>query len=371
MSAPLSLPSTSSDEMGEPQAICSDEMGEPQVIQIASNSDICLEVCKMPEKTKFHLQVSSQTLCEASNRFNREFNSSWKESIERAEANSASGKTCVIQLFDDDVDALILLFHVLHHKIQAIPVKPTHSQLLELAVVAEKYFCVQPLFPWTVVWLQEYSEDLESAALRFEWICELLYFSYIVDVPDVFDKISKAILLKYPAYDFHEFPEHFLVRGNLLAEFKAKNAEMFLQIHEFVEKAIQEIQNGRCAGRAHFIVRIREALNRSLVWPLTIYSREFSISDICTQISEICICGTPLDSSLVRNCSCWNLGDPNPLHGERYCQIPQDVNGKLKRWLELNLRELFEDMDGVCLDCVKTSGESRMKRKCRLPHWEV
>ncbi|OJD25575.1 hypothetical protein ACJ73_03052 [Blastomyces percursus] len=146
-----SLPSTSCDGMGE-----------PQVMQIATNNDICLEIRNMPENTKVHLQVSSHVLCEASNRFNREFNSSWKESIERAEANSAPGKAiCVIQLFDDDADALILLFRVLHHKIETIPPECTPSQLLELVVVADKYCCVEPLFPWTGVWLQGHFDALE------------------------------------------------------------------------------------------------------------------------------------------------------------------------------------------------------------------
>ncbi|KLJ13602.1 hypothetical protein EMPG_11464 [Blastomyces silverae] len=358
-----------------------DEMGDSQVIQIATNGDICLEIRKMPGNTKLHLQVSSHTLCEASNRFDREFNSSWKESIERAEANSAPGeKACVIQLSDDDADALILLFHVLHHKIQAVPTKCTPAQLLDLAVVADKYCCEKPLFPWTSVWLQGYLEELERGGMTFAESCEILYFSYIMDLPGDFDKISKAILFKYPATAFNEFPEHFLIRGNIFgkeiditcaspAEFKARNVEMFLQIHECMENGFENIQKKRCASRAQFILRIRKALGRSGLWPLSIASQKFSVTETCDKLSEIRLCGAAVASALAKRCStCRDWGYSGASRRQGYCYYPSPVNEEFKSSLMLNLFRLREGMRGVCLDCVKTSGESGMKHKCRLPH---
>ncbi|EQL33072.1 hypothetical protein, variant [Blastomyces dermatitidis ATCC 26199] len=139
---PLSLPSTSGDGMEERTS------GHPDC---HTNSEICLEIRKMPENTKLYLQVSSDTLCEAPNRFDRANSTPLGRKVSNGLSRilAPGEKVCVIQLFDDDANALILLFRVLHHKIQAIPTKRTPSQLLDLAVVADKYCCEKPLFPFT------------------------------------------------------------------------------------------------------------------------------------------------------------------------------------------------------------------------------
>ncbi|EGE80530.2 hypothetical protein BDDG_03471 [Blastomyces dermatitidis ATCC 18188] len=149
-----------------------------------TNSEICLEIRKMPENTKLYLQVSSDTLCEAPNRFDRANSTPLGRKVSNGLSRilAPGEKVCVIQLFDDDANALILLFRVLHHKIQAIPTKRTPSQLLDLAVVADKYCCEKPLFPFTGVWLQGHLEALEGDGMTFEKSLEILYFSYIMDL---------------------------------------------------------------------------------------------------------------------------------------------------------------------------------------------
>ncbi|KKZ59854.1 hypothetical protein EMCG_05316 [[Emmonsia] crescens] len=356
MSAPLSPSSNGEREEATPS-------DNSQIVQIAVKGDIWFVVNKGPEKTKFRLQVSSDTLSEASEYFNRQFNSTWKESIGRNEANSGPGRTPFsISLYDDDVDALILLFNVLHHKIPAIPREPTTADLLQLAVVADKYRCESAVFPWTRVWLQGYLAKLELPGTVFEGDYELLYFTYILDLPQAFDKVSRYILFRYPADGLVGFSEHFLIRRNILAEFKTRNAEMFIQINECVQNAIDKIQRRPCTGKAQLILRIHRALRRCGLWPLSTASKQFGVTETCTRISNIRLSKPP--SSTGSSSDLY----PRFSHHRAYCYDSKVGHYEFKTSLMLELDRLTEGMRGVCLDCVKTNGESEKERKCRVPH---
>lgn len=146
------------------------------------------------------------------------------------------------------------------------------------------------------------------------------------------------------------------------AEFKTRNAEMFLQINGCVQNAIDKIQRRPCTGKAQLILRIHRALRRCGLWPLSTASKQFGVTETCTRISNIRLSKPP--SSTESSSDLY----PRFAHHRAYCYDSKVGHYEFKTSLILALNRLTEGMLGVCLDCVKTNGESAKERKCRVPH---
>ncbi|EEQ87937.2 uncharacterized protein BDCG_03057 [Blastomyces dermatitidis ER-3] len=282
----------------------------------------------MPENTKLYLQVSSDTLCEAPNRFDRANSTPLGRKVSNGLSRilAPGEKVCVIQLFDDDANALILLFRVLHHKIQAIPTKRTPSQLLDLAVVADKYCCEKPLFPFTGVWLQGHLEALEGDGMTFEKSLEILYFSYIMDLS------TRSMSGKKPSGTFRT--DDVPAEPSSSSEFAKHSAGLacgHLRSHH---------RNSASQRPAPNYLRFAYAEPQlPFPWQQGVRHAGFGATPgTCTYAAK------------------------------RYWDNPRPVNGDFKSSLWLELHQLTAGMCGVCLDCVTSSGESATKGKCRLPH---
>ena len=122
------------------------EQGTPKdgtldTIEIDAAGDLWLEM----DSRK--LLVSSKILSLASPVFNAMLNSKFREG-----QNATSGPR-TITLPDDDVDAMTVVCHALHHMTHRVPVHLISTKLNTLAILCDKYGCVQAMKPWSRTWL--------------------------------------------------------------------------------------------------------------------------------------------------------------------------------------------------------------------------
>lgn len=93
-------------------------------------------------------RVSSVIMSSASKVFRALFSEKFKEGLELR-----SSSTLDLPLRDDDMWATTALCKILHLRNRALPSKPSPSQLLSLAMVADKYDCIEAVEPTIRMWL--------------------------------------------------------------------------------------------------------------------------------------------------------------------------------------------------------------------------
>jgi hypothetical protein len=113
-------------------------------VEIATNIDIILVVG--PEKRK--LQVNSCVLKNASKVFNAMFGPHFREG---QDVHGNSPKE--ISMPDDNADALTIICRILHLRNDSIPDSLTPSEILQIAIAADKFDCVMRLQFHTAQWL--------------------------------------------------------------------------------------------------------------------------------------------------------------------------------------------------------------------------
>jgi hypothetical protein len=72
----------------------------------------------------------------------------------------AEGASQVVRMPEDNPEAMLLLLRVAHLEFASIPTTIAQQTLYQLAVMCDKYDCVEMLQPWIKVWLK--SNDLTS-----------------------------------------------------------------------------------------------------------------------------------------------------------------------------------------------------------------
>ncbi|KAF3914452.1 hypothetical protein AA313_de0201892 [Arthrobotrys entomopaga] len=68
-------------------------------------------------------------------------------------------KISVLSLPEDDADAMLVLLRIMHYKNQTIPKSLTYSELLQIAIICDKYNCDNLVFPWARTWINGLLND--------------------------------------------------------------------------------------------------------------------------------------------------------------------------------------------------------------------
>ncbi|GAB1192401.1 hypothetical protein APSETT444_001592 [Aspergillus pseudonomiae] len=134
-------------------------------------------------------QVSSKILSTASPVFSVMFSPLFKEGTLIIDEPK---EPAVIHLGDDDAEALLAFFNIVHFRTDEIPEKPTAIFLERFAVLADKYMCKKAVVSQVKVWLLKNLRTLTVTEL-----CPLLLLAYIMDIPERFATISKEILFNH------------------------------------------------------------------------------------------------------------------------------------------------------------------------------
>ena len=152
--------------------------------------------------TAFSLLVSSAILSLISPVFQNMFSAT--SGFSEAVAFRAPGapRPFPIHLPDDDGNAFAVLANIAHHRVEAVPSRPSTQLLVQIAVLADKYDCAAALMPYGVLWLQRATSSKAAAAAETESrslddLCRMLLFAYVLDLPEQFAAVSWEILLQH------------------------------------------------------------------------------------------------------------------------------------------------------------------------------
>ncbi|SCO19539.1 uncharacterized protein FFB20_15709 [Fusarium fujikuroi] len=152
------------------------------VVDIASDGDLILIV--RPEKTK--LRVHSTLLKAASKPFSVMLGPDWKEGHNMHNQHRPSE----LPLPDDNDTALKIICSIIHHQNEKVPQTLAASDILAIAVVADKYLYTNALKFASETWLQTFGSKPYNLML-------LTTSAYLFRNAQAFSKITRALVLKY------------------------------------------------------------------------------------------------------------------------------------------------------------------------------
>lgn len=141
-------------------------------------------------KDAIKLRVSSHVLSPASPVFKAMFGPHFQEG-QKIKASSETAVT--IYLPDDDPTAVALACQILHHRIDNTLENPNLELLAKIATFADKYDCARSLRPSTHRWIQKLQSGTKPAA----GYMDLLVVSFLLDDPDLFQKLTSSMVLEY------------------------------------------------------------------------------------------------------------------------------------------------------------------------------
>lgn len=299
--------------------------------EIATNGDIILVVSL--EKRK--LQVNSGVLKNASKVFNAMFGPHFSEG-----QNLPGNSPKEVSMPDDNADALTIICRILHLRNDSIPDSLTSSEILQIAIAADKFDCAMRLKFHVAQWLNpgNTQDILELGRLSVA--------SYILDNAWAFEQLTLAMIVRskdsyIPLAD--EFGDIIPWKTFwLLAERRtALQMELDQLIVEGASSATCSILWGGCDFPSRHTHAYIKLLRSAKLWPMATAS--MSISEAIDALEKT---GNPTVS----------------LDGIKHCDpYHSTLNYSTKKLDEL------KNSIGLCLDCV-FSGRTAATPDCRIKH---
>ena len=133
---------------------------DDRTINIDPNGDTILVVHQDDESKT--LRVSSQVM--------RLTSPHWRKMLD-IEYGFKESTTGSISLHEDNFQAVFLVLLVSHLKFQDIPEKLTFTELYELCVTCDKYFCIGVMRPWIYGWMSPWrAKSVHAKWARIAWV---------------------------------------------------------------------------------------------------------------------------------------------------------------------------------------------------------
>ena len=157
--------------------------------EIASAGDVILKIPTATATTR--LRVSSHVLCTTSPVF-RAMLGPHSQFREAAELRTRStGNPYELPIEDDYPYALTAILLALHCRSEMVPVNPAFKDLVELAIVWDKYDCRGGLLPWVDIWTAAWKPHMLDSGYE-EW----LFIAWVFGIKEVFDELSRKLILE-------------------------------------------------------------------------------------------------------------------------------------------------------------------------------
>ena len=308
------------------------------------------------ELQTYGLLVSSRVLSLASPVFTAMLGPKFKEG-----QVEGPGGTKRINLPEDDEEALCVICYTLHYRTEHIPQRLEPSMAAKVAILCDKYDCVNALKPWALIWLPATAYDARKG------VYEILLAAYLLDLPETFSQVSWAIILNQEE-PFMQLPlptGHSLmpqsVLGNplshrllipthtLAGDFEARTMEPKLSFWmTILDSAFKLVQPGECGQRAlHIAEYIRNLKDCSQPF------REPGNHNISFCLDTLATVRKP------RHEFCWSAKCQDCKFLESH-DITETLRKAICTFLEIK--------KGICLDCVRTGRQSRLNGTCRHDH---
>ncbi|GKU07789.1 btb poz protein [Fusarium langsethiae] len=152
------------------------------VVEIAPDGDLILVVGS--DETK--LRVRSVLMMAVSKPFSVMLGPDWKESHDMRDHDGLSK----LSLPDDDAAALEIIFSVIHYQNKKVPRTLPACDVLAVAVVADKYGCVDALKFASETWLRISGDEPDNLML-------LTAAAYLFNNSQAFNKMTGALVVDY------------------------------------------------------------------------------------------------------------------------------------------------------------------------------
>ncbi|PNP78640.1 hypothetical protein FNYG_07986 [Fusarium nygamai] len=153
-----------------------------QIVDIVPDGDIILVVG--PDKTK--LRVKSMLLMAASKPFAAMLGPNWKEGHDMRQHSGSHG----VLLPDDNATAMEIICSVIHFQNDKIPQTLPASDVLAVALAADKYDCLNAIQLAQKAWLRELKVKPEDLML-------LAAAAYLIQNAQAFREITAALVLNH------------------------------------------------------------------------------------------------------------------------------------------------------------------------------
>lgn len=139
--------------------------------------------------------VSSTVLCAGSSVFAAMLgpSSHFAEGIALRHAQAAGGDRYIQILFDDDPVALAVILNAMHFQLENMPRDITVEQLMQLAIVCNKYNCAAVLMPFVERWIATGEcQEVQKPTQRIQ----MLFITWVFGVGDEFGELTRMLISK-------------------------------------------------------------------------------------------------------------------------------------------------------------------------------
>lgn len=96
-----------------------------------------------------------------------------------------------IPLPDDNFKALSILLHIAHLQFNQVPSKLEFQELLEVAILSDKYQATPLVVPWLSSWIKQLEHLIDVAGYE-AW----LWIAWEFGRTDIFERVAKRLVLK-------------------------------------------------------------------------------------------------------------------------------------------------------------------------------
>lgn len=159
------------------------------IVDIVPYGDLVLQVSSDAGIARF--KVSSQVLCIASPVFRAMLgpSSNFKEACE-LRAAAADAQPYVLSLGEDDPQALAVVLNALHLQGSKVPISISFQNLVDLAIICDKYDCAPGVTLWADVWTEVWKNyALEPGFERW------LFIAWTFGIDEIFMSLSRKLIL--------------------------------------------------------------------------------------------------------------------------------------------------------------------------------
>jgi hypothetical protein len=187
---PCSAPAFALDD-GSSESNDSDIEPQSPPTPIADDGDVILQVSSGSHFE--HYLVCSQVLCTTSKVFKRMLgkDSSFAEAVALRQARFTDDEIPITIRLDDDPWAMGAVLRVLHARHYTVPRKITLPQMVQIAVICDKYIFHEGLYTTSAIWILPLRSEDSIRDFPEDW----LLISWVFGLRDIFGAASKTLIL--------------------------------------------------------------------------------------------------------------------------------------------------------------------------------
>ncbi|KAF8243180.1 hypothetical protein K440DRAFT_78634 [Wilcoxina mikolae CBS 423.85] len=136
----------------------------PSSVELSPTGDMIVELrSEDKEPVTTTCTVDSRILQLTSPVFRALLGGGFKEGVDLSRACEQNRELYKLELHDDNANAMFTILNILHHNTGKVRKSVSLPELVEIAVISEKYFISQPLYPWIEMW----HSSVKHLALNF------------------------------------------------------------------------------------------------------------------------------------------------------------------------------------------------------------